>query len=55
MNTETDTEVAADDTGRVPVGVAAAHQAAIILTAVLAGAVLATWVVEASLGSLTAL
>jgi hypothetical protein len=45
------TKVTASDTRPVPGAVAAGHQAAIILTAVLAGAVLTTWLVEASVGS----
>jgi uncharacterized membrane protein len=56
MNTETLTPPAAKDGDRVPIGLTgAAHQAAVILTAVLAGALLATWVVEAALGNLTTL
>lgn len=56
MNTETLTTAGeAEGVRRVPVGVTAAHQMAIILAALLAGALFATWVVEASLGNLTAL
>jgi len=43
------------DRRAVPALLAAAHQAAIIMTGVLAGAIVATWLTEASLGSSTEL